>query len=83
MLVIDGLGGIPDPKTGRSELEVAKLPNLDKLARESASGRTVPVLPCITPGSGPGHLALFGYDPFKYFIGRGILEALGIAASVG
>ncbi len=82
MLVVDGLGGAPQPETGRSELEVARLPNLDRLARESACGRTVPVLPGITPGSGPGHLALFGYDPLKYFIGRGVLEALGIEAPI-
>ena len=82
MLVVDGLGGVPHPETGRSELEVANLPNLDRLARESACGRTVPVLPGITPGSGPGHLALFGYDPLKYFIGRGVLEALGINAPI-
>ena len=82
MLVVDGLGGAPQPETGRSELEVARLPNLDRLARESTCGRTVPVLPGITPGSGPGHLALFGYDPLKYFIGRGVLEALGIEAPI-
>ena len=82
MLVVDGLGGVPHPDTGRSELEVANLPNLDRLAGESACGRTVPVLPGITPGSGPGHLALFGYDPLKYFIGRGVLEALGINAPI-
>ena len=82
LLVVDGLGGVPDPKTGRSELEVARLPNLDRLARESACGRTVPVLPGIAPGSGPGHLALFGYDPLKYFIGRGVLESLGIDAPI-
>ena len=82
MLVVDGLGGVPHPETGRSELEVANLPNLDRLARESACGRTVPVLPGITPGSGPGHLALFGYDPLKYFIGRGVLETLGINALI-
>ena len=82
MLVVDGLGGAPHPETGRSELEVARLPNLDRLARESACGRTIPVLPGITPGSGPGHLSLFGYDPLKYFIGRGVLEALGIEAPI-
>ena len=80
MLVVDGLGGAPHPDTGRSELEVAHLPNLDRLATESACGRTVPVVPGITPGSGPGHLALFGYDPLKHLIGRGVLEALGINA---
>ena len=78
MLVVDGLGGMPDPKTGRSELETARLPNLDRLAQQSACGLTTPVAPGITPGSGPGHMALFGYDPVKYLMGRGVLEALGI-----
>jgi 2,3-bisphosphoglycerate-independent phosphoglycerate mutase len=78
MLVIDGLGGAAHPERGKSELEVARTPNLDRLASQSACGLTTPVLPGITPGSGPGHLSLFGYDPVKYLIGRGVLEALGI-----
>ena len=78
MLVVDGLGGLRHPETRLSELETAHTPNLDALAHESACGLTVPVLPGVAPGSGPGHLALFGYDPLKYLIGRGALEALGI-----
>ena len=78
MLVVDGLGGLAHPDTGRSELEQAHIPNLDAMARESACGLSTPVLPGVTPGSGPGHLALFGYEPLKYLIGRGALEALGI-----
>ncbi len=78
MLVIDGLGGLPDPKTGRTELEAARLPHLDALAAEGIGGLADPVAPGITPGSGPGHLALFGYDPVAFNVGRGVLEAVGI-----
>ncbi len=83
LLVVDGLGGLARPETGKSELEEARTPHLDKLARGSACGATVPVGPGITPGSGPGHLALFGYDPLRYVIGRGVLEALGIGIDLG
>ncbi len=82
MLVVDGLGGAPHPETGLSELETASLPNLDRLARDSDAGLTTPVAPGITPGSGPGHMALFGYDPVKYLMGRGVLEALGIGVEL-
>ena len=78
LLVIDGLGGLPHPETGRTELEAANTIHLDRLAAEGICGFTVPVGMGITPGSGPGHLALFGYDPIKYQVGRGVLEALGI-----
>ncbi|MFM7977502.1 MAG: phosphoglycerate mutase, partial [Pirellula sp.] len=78
MLVADGLGGLPMSPGGLTELETAKTPNLDALATLGVQGASIPVKPGIAPGSGPGHLALFGYDPLKYLIGRGALEATGI-----
>ena len=83
MLVADGLGGLPLEPHGKTELETASTPNLDRLASRGTSGLSVPVLPGITPGSGPGHLGLFGYDPLAFKIGRGALEATGIGFELG
>ena len=78
LLVFDGLGGLPVEPGGPTELEAARTPHLDALAAAGELGLHWPVAPGVTPGSGPGHLSLFGYDPLRYRIGRGVLEALGV-----
>jgi 2,3-bisphosphoglycerate-independent phosphoglycerate mutase len=82
LLVLDGLGGLPIEPSGPTELEAAKTPFMDQLASEGMLGQTIPIRPGISPGSGPAHLALFGYDPIHYKIGRGVLESTGVGLHI-
>ena len=82
LLIMDGLGGLPIEAGGKTELEFANTPNMDRLAAEGTLGQTIPVRPGVTPGSGPAHLSLFGYDPIEYLVGRGALEACGVGENL-
>jgi 2,3-bisphosphoglycerate-independent phosphoglycerate mutase len=81
-MVLDGLGGLPHPETGLTELEAAATPALDQLARRGELGLSTPILPGVTPGSGPAHIGLFGYEPLAHQVGRGVLAALGVGADL-
>jgi 2,3-bisphosphoglycerate-independent phosphoglycerate mutase len=83
LMVMDGLGGLPIEPGGPTELEAANKPNMNRLAAEGTLGQVIPIRPGITPGSGPAHLSIFGYDPLVYDIGRGTLEAVGVGMKVG
>lgn len=82
LMVLDGLGGLPRKSDGRTELEAADTPNMDRLAGEGTLGQSIPLEPGLTPGSGPAHLALFGYDPIASPVGRGVLESIGVGLEV-